>query len=147
VPLAVAGALGGLYLAGSSLNVYSQVGILVLVGLAAKNGILIVEFANQLRNQGKSVSEAILESSRTRLRPVLMTSVSTAIGAVPLVLATGAGAESRFTIGTVIISGVVLSTVLTLVLVPLAYSLLARFTTTSNRIDREIEALEHDLKN
>jgi multidrug efflux pump len=147
VPLAVAGALAGLYLAGSSLNVYSQVGILVLVGLAAKNGILIVEFANQLRNQGKTVSEAILESARTRLRPVLMTSVSTAIGALPLVLATGAGAESRFTIGVVIVSGVLLSTVLTLFLVPLAYALLARFTAASNKIDREIEALERDLVN
>ena len=134
VPLAVAGALAGLYLSGSSLNVYSQVGILVLIGLAAKNGILIVEFANQLRNQGKPVAEAILESARTRLRPVLMTSVSTAIGAVPLVLASGAGAESRFTIGVVIISGVVLSTILTLFLVPLAYSILARFTSASNRI-------------
>jgi multidrug efflux pump len=147
VPLAVAGALVGLYIAGSSLNVYSQVGILVLIGLAAKNGILIVEFANQLRNQGKSVSEAVLESARTRLRPVLMTSVSTAIGAVPLVLASGAGAESRFTIGIVIISGVVLSTVLTLFLIPLTYSLLARYTSTSNRIDREIKALEQDLMN
>ena len=147
VPLAVAGALGGLYLFGSSLNVYSQVGILVLIGLAAKNGILIVEFANQLRNQGKPVAEAILESARTRLRPVLMTSVSTAIGAVPLVLASGAGAESRFTIGVVIISGVVLSTVLTLFLVPLAYSLLARFTSPSNLIEREIEALERGLAN
>ena len=147
VPLAVAGALGGLYLVGNSLNVYSQVGILVLIGLAAKNGILIVEFANQLRNQGKSVPEAILESARTRLRPVLMTSVSTAIGAVPLVLASGAGAESRFTIGIVIISGVVASTMLTLFMVPLAYSLLARFTSASNRIDREIEALEHELEN
>ena len=147
VPLAVAGALVGLYLAGSSLNVYSQVGILVLIGLAAKNGILIVEFANQLRNQGKSVPEAILESARTRLRPVLMTSMSTAIGAVPLVLASGAGAESRFTIGVVIISGVVLSTVLTLFLVPLTYSFLAPYTSASNRIDREIEALEHDLVN
>ncbi|MGD8292966.1 MAG: efflux RND transporter permease subunit [Desulfobacterales bacterium] len=147
VPLAVAGALMGLYLAGSSLNVYSQVGILVLIGLAAKNGILIVEFANQLRNQGKSVSEAVLESARTRLRPVLMTSVSTAIGAVPLVLASGAGAESRFTIGIVIISGVVLSTVLTLFLVPLTYSFLAKFTSPSNRIDREIKALEQNLMN
>ena len=147
VPLAVSGALVGLYLAGSSLNVYSQVGILVLIGLAAKNGILIVEFANQLRNQGKSVSEAILESARTRLRPVLMTSVSTAIGAVPLVLASGAGAESRFTIGIVIISGVVVSTVLTLFIVPLTYSFLARFTSASNRIDREIKALEHELLN
>jgi multidrug efflux pump len=145
VPLAVAGALGGLYLAGSSLNVYSQVGILVLIGLAAKNGILIVEFANQLRDKGKPVTEAILESSRTRLRPVLMTSVSTAIGAVPLILASGAGAESRFTIGVVIISGVLLSTVLTLFIVPLAYSLLARFTQASNRIEGEIEALERNL--
>jgi multidrug efflux pump len=123
------------------------VGILVLIGLAAKNGILIVEFANQLRNQGKPVAEAILESARTRLRPVLMTSVSTAIGAVPLVLATGAGAESRFTIGVVIILGVVLSTVLTLFLVPLAYALLARFTSASNRVEREIEALERGLAN
>ncbi len=147
VPLAVAGALGGLYLAGSSLNVYSQVGILVLIGLAAKNGILIVEFANQLRNEGKSVPEAILESARTRLRPVLMTSVSTAIGAIPLVLATGAGAESRFTIGVVIISGVILSTILTLFLIPLAYSLLARFTSATNHVEREIEALERDLAN
>jgi multidrug efflux pump len=81
------------------------------------------------------------------LRPVLMTSVSTAIGAVPLVLASGAGAESRFTIGIVIISGVVLSTVLTLFLVPLTYSFLAAYTSASNRIDREIEALEHDLVN
>ncbi len=147
VPLAVAGALIGLYLAGSSLNVYSQVGILVLIGLAAKNGILIVEFANQLRNQGKSISEAILESAETRLRPVLMTSVSTAIGAVPLVLATGAGAESRFTIGIVIISGISLATVLTLFVVPLTYSLVARFTSPSNRIDREIEAYERELAN
>ena len=97
--------------------------------------------------KGKPVAEAILESARTRLRPVLMTSVSTAIGAVPLVLASGAGAESRFTIGVVIISGVVLSTILTLFLVPLANSLLARFTSASNRIEREIEALERGLAN
>ena len=147
VPLAVAGALGGLYLAGSSLNVYSQVGILVLVGLAAKNGILIVEFANQLRNQGRTVADAILEAAQTRLRPVLMTSVSTAIGAIPLVLATGAGAESRFTIGVVIISGVVLSTALTLFLIPLAYSLLARFTSASSTTQQEIDALERNLAN
>ena len=119
----------------------------MLIGLAAKNGILIVEFANQLRNDGRPVADAILESARTRLRPVLMTSVSTAIGAVPLILATGAGAESRFTIGVVIISGVALSTVLTLFVVPVAYSLLARFTSATNRVAREIEALERDLSN
>ena len=147
VPLAVAGALGGLYIAGSSLNVYSQVGILVLIGLAAKNGILIVEFANQLRNQGKSVKAAVIESARTRFRPVLMTSVSTAIGAIPLVLASGAGAESRFTIGVVIISGVVLSTILTLFLIPIVYSLLAGFTSPSNQVELKIEALERELPN
>jgi multidrug efflux pump len=147
VPMSIAGALAFITLGFATINIYTQVGLITLIGLIAKNGILIVEFANQLRNQGKSVSEAILESARTRLRPVLMTSVSTAIGAVPLALATGAGAESRFTIGIVIISGVVLSTVLTLFLVPLTYSLLARFTSASNQIDRQIETLEHDLKN
>ena len=147
VPLAIAGALAGLYWSGSSLNVYSQIGILVLVGLAAKNGILIVEFANQLRNQGRSVHDAIMESARLRLRPVLMTSVSTAIGAVPLVMASGAGAESRFTIGVVIVSGVALSTVLTLFLIPMAYSFVARFTTPSNRVALELEALQRDLAN
>lgn len=123
------------------------VGILVLIGLAAKNGILIVEFANQLRNQGSPVAEAILESARTGLRPVVMTSMSTAIGVVPLVLASGAGAESRFTIGVVIIAGVVLATVLTLFVVPLACVLLARFTSVSNRVAREIEALKRNLAN
>jgi multidrug efflux pump len=142
VPLAISGALGGLYVVGSSLNVYSQVGILMLIGLAAKNGILIVEFANQLRNDGIEVPEAILESARTRLRPVLMTSVSTAVGSVPLILASGAGAESRFAIGVVIFSGVVLSSLLTLFLIPMAYMLLARFTKASNSIAREIEVLE-----
>ena len=112
-----------------------------------KNGILIVEFANQLCNQGRTVAKAILESAQTRLRPVLMTSVSTAIGAIPLVLATGAGAESRFTIGVVIISGVLLSTALTLFLIPLAYSLLARFTSASSTTQQEIDALERNLAN
>ena len=99
VPLGLAGALLSLWLTGNSLNVYSQIGIVLLVGLMAKNGILIVEFANQLRDEGRTIREAVLEASAIRLRPVVMTMVSTMLGGVPLVLATGAGAESRAAIG------------------------------------------------
>jgi multidrug efflux pump len=88
-----------------SLNIYSQIGIILLIGLMAKNGILIVEFANQLRDQGRSVREAVLEAAALRLRPIVMTVVSTVLGALPLVLATGAGAESRYAIGIVIMGG------------------------------------------
>ena len=95
VPLAVTGALLSLWLTGNSLNIYSQIGIILLIGLMAKNGILIVEFANQLRDEGRSIREAVLEASVLRLRPIVMTVLSTMLGAVPLVLATGAGAESR----------------------------------------------------
>src|SRR5262249_33943498 len=103
VPLAVTGGLGALYLAGISLNVYSQIGMILLIGLMAKNGILIVEFANQLRDEGKSVHDAVLDAAVIRLRPILMTSIATVAGAVPLAMATGAGAESRTAIGWVII--------------------------------------------
>ncbi len=139
VPLAVAGGLFGLYMVGSSLNVYSQIGLIVLVGLAAKNGILIVEFANQLRDEGLTVREATLQAADTRLRPILMTGLSTAIGALPLVLASGAGAESRVTIGIVIFTGVLVATLFTLVVVPAAYSVLGRFTKTPNWVSRQIE--------
>ncbi len=143
VPLAVAGALAGLFFFGSSLNVYSQIGIIMLVGLAAKNGILIVEFANQLRDEENMGAEAaIFEASRRRLRPILMTSISTAMGALPLVLATGAGAESRATLGVVILTGVVFSTALTLFVVPMAYGLLARFTGSPEAVERELKRLE-----
>jgi multidrug efflux pump len=143
VPLAVAGALAGLFFFGSSLNVYSQIGIIMLVGLAAKNGILIVEFANQLRDEENMDAEAaIFEAARRRLRPILMTSISTAMGALPLVLATGAGAESRATLGVVILTGVVFSTALTLFIVPMAYGLLARFTGSPEAVERELERLE-----
>jgi len=121
VPLAVAGALLGLWLFGQTLNIYSQIGIIMLVGLAAKNGILIVEFANQLRAQGVSREDAVLDASVLRLRPIVMTSVTTVMGAVPLVLAAGAGAESRFVIGVVVVAGVVVSTLLSLLVVPLMY--------------------------
>jgi multidrug efflux pump len=142
VPLAMAGGLLGLYLAGSSLNIYSQIGLIILIALAAKNGILIVEFANQLRDEGRSIREAILEASDLRLRPVLMTSIATVIGAMPLMFADGAGAESRQTIGVVIVFGLAISTLLTLYIVPTFYDLLARFTRSPEASSREIEALE-----
>ena len=121
VPLAITGALVGLFLFGSSINVYSQIGAVMLIGLAAKNGILIVEFANQLRDRGVEFNDAIIESARTRLRPVLMTSLCTAFGSVPLVLASGAGALSRQSIGAVVFFGVSFSVLLTLVVVPTVY--------------------------
>ncbi|MCQ4164554.1 efflux RND transporter permease subunit [Tahibacter harae] len=142
VPLAVLGALLGLWLWGSSLNLFSQIGIVMLVGLAAKNGILIVEFANQLRDQGRGIREAILEASAVRLRPILMTSIATVTGAVPLVLASGAGAASRVTIGVVVVFGVTLSTFLSLFVVPVFYLLLARFTRSPEAVARELEEQE-----
>ncbi len=128
VPLAVAGALLGLWLTNRSINVYSQIGSIMLIGLAAKNGILIVEFANQLRDRGVEFYESIIESSTIRLRPVLMTSLCTVFGAVPLLIASGAGAESRSTIGSVIVYGVTFSLLLTLYVVPVIYAFVARNT-------------------
>jgi multidrug efflux pump len=126
VPLAVAGAMVGLTLQGGTINLYSQIGAVMLVGLAAKNGILIVEFANQLRDRGIEFSQAIVQAAVTRLRPVLMTSMCTVFGTMPLLLATGAGAESRRPIGAVLVFGVTISMVLTLFVVPAAYMLIAR---------------------
>ncbi|GGY61660.1 efflux RND transporter permease subunit [Marinobacter zhanjiangensis] len=139
VPLAVTGALVALLWSGISLNIYSQIGIVMLLGLMAKNGILIVEFANQLRDQGYSVRDAILEGAVLRFRPVLMTTISTVFGAVPLVVATGAGAESRAAIGVVILGGLVFATTLTLFLIPVLYNLLARFARSANTVERELE--------
>ncbi|MBA4787935.1 MAG: efflux RND transporter permease subunit, partial [Brevundimonas sp.] len=142
VPLAAAGGLFGLLMAGSSLNIYSQIGLIILIGVAAKNGILIVEFANQLRDQGRSIREAIIESSSLRLRPIIMTSIATAFGALPLVLWQGAGAGSRQTIGVVIFTGAIFATVLTLFVVPVIYGLLARFTKSPEWTARKIEEWE-----
>jgi multidrug efflux pump len=128
VPLAIIGALLGLWLYGMSINVFSQIAAIMLVGLAAKNGILIVEFANQLRDRGVEYREAVIEAASIRLRPVLMTSLCTAFGALPLMLAYGAGAESRQSIGVVVFYGVVISVVLTLGVVPAVYTLVARNT-------------------
>jgi multidrug efflux pump len=138
VPLAVSGALLSLWLTGNSLNIYSQIGIILLVGLMAKNGILIVEFANQLRDEGRSIRDAVLEASAIRLRPIVMTVVSTILGAVPLVLATGAGAESRAAIGIVVIGGLGIATLLTLFVTPVLYDLLAPFTRPVNAVEKEL---------
>ncbi len=146
VPLAMGGGLFGLWISGGSINIYSQIGLIMLVGLAAKNGILIVEFANQLRDQGMRFNRAILEASDTRFRPIMMTGLTTVAGSVPLVLASGAGAETRLTIGVVILAGVLVATFFTLLVVPVAYSLIARGTGSPEDVAKEIEKLSaaHD---
>jgi multidrug efflux pump len=143
VPLAMAGGLLGVFLAGGTLNVYTQIGLIVLVGLAAKNGILIVEFANQLRDEGHPFDGALLEAARVRLRPILMTGITTAAGAVPLILATGAGAETRTQIGVVVFAGVVGATLFTLFVVPVAYDRLCRGTGSPGDVRRR---LEHEMR-
>jgi multidrug efflux pump len=122
VPLAMAGALAGLYITGQSLNIYTQIGLIMLVGLAAKNGILIVEFANQLKEAGKPKAEAILEAAEARLRPILMTSLAIALGALPIAMALGAAAKSRMGMGVVVVGGTIFSLVLTLFIIPAIYS-------------------------
>ena len=145
VPLAVLGALLGLWLFGKSLNLFSQIGIVMLVGLAAKNGILIVEFANQRRDAGLSVRQAILDAAATRMRPILMTSIATIAGAMPLMLATGAGAGSRTAIGVVVVFGVALSTFLSLFVVPAFYLLLAPHTRSPDERTQALDRLERDV--
>ncbi|MBI1619661.1 efflux RND transporter permease subunit [Aquamicrobium zhengzhouense] len=143
VPLGLACAVFALLLTGTSLNVYSQIGLVLLVGIMAKNGILIVEFANQLRDRGMNVRDAIEEASNIRLRPVVMTMLCTIVGGLPLVLASGAGAEARVSLGWVIVGGLGLSTISTLYLTPVVYLLLGRFVTPKveeeKRLVRELE--------
>ena len=138
VPLAIAGGVFGIWATGGTLNLYSQVGLIVLVGLAAKNGILIVEFANQLRDRGMAFDAALREASRVRLRPIIMTGITTAAGTVPLVFAFGAGAETRTVIGIVVLCGVILSTLLTVFIIPLGYDLLARRTGSPGDVARRL---------
>jgi multidrug efflux pump len=126
VPLSMTGALALLKYGGGSINVYSQIGLITLVGLITKHGILIVEFANQLQREGRTPMEAVFESAKLRLRPILMTTGAMVLGAVPLALSTGAGAESRIQIGLVIVGGMSFGTILTLFVVPVVYSLIAR---------------------
>lgn len=143
VPMAVSGAVWGLSIAGLSLNIYSQIGLVMLIGLAAKNGILIVEFANQLRDQGRAFEDALEEACLARLRPILMTAITTAAGGLPLVLSSGAGSETRYVLGVVLISGVLVATVFTLFIVPVAYRYLAKNTepphAVSDRLEQELE--------
>ena len=143
VPLGLACAIFALVLTGSSLNVYSQIGLVLLVGIMAKNGILIVEFANQLRERGHDVRAAISTGAVIRLRPVMMTMISTVLGGVPLILSAGAGAEAREALGWVIVGGLGLSTLVTLYLTPVVYLLLARFSTPQAaeeaRLRRELD--------
>ncbi len=128
VPLSMVGALAAMHLTGGTLNVYSQIGLITLVGLITKHGILIVEFSNQLREQGLAMREAVVEAATLRLRPILMTTGAMVLGALPLALATGAGAESRRQIGWVIVGGMTLGTLLTIFVVPTMYTLFARKT-------------------
>ncbi|WP_224995555.1 efflux RND transporter permease subunit [Cesiribacter sp. SM1] len=126
VPMAVAGAMLSLWLFGQTWNIFSQIGTIMLIGLVTKNGILIVEFANQLREEGKSKMDAIMEASEARLRPILMTSLTIALGALPIALALGAAAQSRMGMGVVIVGGTIFSLILTLFVIPAIYSMWSR---------------------
>ena len=141
VPMAMAGALFGLYLNDSSLNIYSQIGMVMLIGIAAKNGVLIVEFINQRRDSGYDFLDAVVDGAVIRLRPVMMTTISTVVGALPLVFATGAGAESRNVLGVVIFSGVLCASWLTLFVVPVFYHLLARRSTSPKAVADSLDAM------
>ncbi|MDF7774889.1 efflux RND transporter permease subunit [Sphingomonas sp. AOB5] len=140
VPLAVGGGLIGLMVMGQSLNLYSQIGIVMLVGLAAKNGILIVEFANQLRDEGAEIADAIRQAAARRLRAILMTSIATIAGAIPLVIGGGAGGAARASIGVVIVFGVALATLITLFLIPILYTRFAKRTSSPEAVGRELDA-------
>ncbi len=140
VPATLAGGLFGLWITGISLNIYTQIGLIMLVGLAAKNGILIVEFANQLRDQGQAFDEALKEASLARLRPIVMTGLTTAAGTLPLILSSGAGAETRAAIGIVILYGVIAAVLVTVLFVPTAYALIARGSGSPGDVARQLEA-------
>jgi multidrug efflux pump len=145
VPLALMGAVLGLWVYASSVNVFSQIGVILLVGLSAKNGVLIVEFANQLRDRGIEFRSAVIEAAGVRLRPILMTSAATTFGALPLLLASGAGAESRQPIGIVIVFGVTISAILTLFVVPALYVLFAKRTHSPQHMSQMIEKLRQGI--
>ena len=143
VPLAILGGLLGILVVGSSLNIYSQIALIILIGLSAKNGILIVEFANQLRKEGKNLETSIIEAASIRFRPILMTSLSTIIGVLPLILGSGPGAASRLTVGITIFGGMLFSTFFTLYVIPTIYSIIGKNT---QRIDSVEIELNRQLK-
>jgi multidrug efflux pump len=141
VPLALLGAVFGLKLSGQTINIFSQIAVIMLIGIAAKNGVLIVEFANQLRDRGEEFIDALVHASVIRLRPVLMTSLCTAFGALPLLLASGAGAEQRRPIGVVVFFGMLVSVFLTLFVVPAVYALFARKTRSPHHVSRLVDRM------
>jgi multidrug efflux pump len=141
VPLALLGAVFGLKVYGMTINIFSQIAVILLIGIAAKNGVLIVEFANQLRDRGVEFTEAVIQAAVTRLRPVLMTSLCTAFGALPFLFATGAGAEQRRPIGVVVFYGTVVSVFLTLLVVPAVYAIFARKTQSPQHMSRIVDRL------
>jgi multidrug efflux pump subunit AcrB len=140
VPFGLAAAVFALFLTGTSLNIYSQVGLVMLIGLIAKNGILLVEFADQLRDEGKSVRDAIAGAAHTRMRPITMTLVSTVFGALPLILAAGPGAEARSAVGWVVFGGLGMAAVFTLYLTPVVYLGIARFAKPRASARERLEA-------
>jgi multidrug efflux pump len=143
VPLAVFGALASLFIFKQSINIYSQIGLIMLIGLVTKNSILIVEFANQLREKGMEIYDAVLQASVIRLRPILMTSFATIFGVLPIAIGTGAGAEARMPLGIAVVGGMLFSTFLTLVIVPVVYFLMARFTRLKKKtVKKALEAEE-----
>lgn len=137
VPLALAGALGSLYFFGETLNIFSQIGMIMLIGLVTKNGILIVEFANQRKADGLNQTESILDASASRFRPILMTSLSTVLGTLPIALALGAGSESRVSMGIVVIGGLIFSTILTLYVIPTIYTFISSEKKYVSNVDDE----------
>ena len=143
VPFGIAAAVYALFLTGTSINIYSQIGLVMLIGLLAKNAILLIEFADQLRDKGYDIYDAIVEAGRVRLRPIMMTLVSTILGGLPLILSTGAGAEARNAIGWVVFGGLGIAVVFTLYLTPVLYLALARFTKPradeSAKLEKEME--------
>jgi hydrophobe/amphiphile efflux-1 (HAE1) family protein len=141
VPLALAGALGSLWLFGQTLNIFSQIGMIMLIGLVTKNGILIVEFANQKREQGLSRFDAVLEASAQRLRPILMTSFATSLGALPIALSLGAASTSRIPLGTVVVGGILFSLILTLLVIPAVYTYFSskKYVTEESKLAKEEE--------
>lgn len=146
VPLGLVGALAGLYFSGMTLNIYSQIGLIMLIGLVAKNGILIVEFANQLRDAGVEFVEAVKQSATLRLRPIAMTNITTVMGSLPLLIATGPGYESRMVIGMVILAGVAFASLMTIYVVPVAYIAIARNTSSPKALAKKLEQLEQQTK-
>ena len=139
VPLAIFGGILGLLVVGSSINIFSQVALIILIGLAAKNGILIVEFANQLRDEGKNIEKAIISSANLRLRPILMTSSSTIIGVLPLIISSGPGEASRLTVGITIFAGMLFSTFFTLYIIPTIYLMIGKNTKSINAVEQELK--------